>query len=215
MLQHQAAFPEPFHDAARVQLGKPGRGQVGGDDEGPAVGMTLEDDLLQLAADKIRMMPFRPQVIQHQYRHTAQLLHGTAVFVLVALFQHHQPVQHAHHQLKPGLDAVGKGFQHDAAGEGGLQGAAGAGENQPRAQVAAFFDVGKVAAYPHLRIFQCFRQPPPDDVLHGGVLKQPRNAGLGQSLLAKEFLLDRFPVKPCLFRHGSLQVSGIAFLCGI
>ncbi len=56
MLQHQAAFPEPFHDAARVQLGKPGRGQVGGDDEGSAVGMALEDNLLQLAADEIQSL---------------------------------------------------------------------------------------------------------------------------------------------------------------
>ena len=56
----------------------------------------------------------------------------------------------------------------DAAGKGGLQGAAGAGENQPGAQVAAFFDIFQIAAYPHPGIFQCLRQSLPDDVLHGG-----------------------------------------------
>ena len=46
-------------------------------------------------------------------------------------------------------------------------------------------------------------------------MKQSWDACLGEPLLAQEFLLDRFPVTPCLFRHGSLQVSGISFFYGI
>lgn len=69
MLQHEAAFPEPFHDAVRIKLGQADRGQVGGDDDGPAVGMPLKDNLLQLAADKICMVSLRAQVVQHQQGH--------------------------------------------------------------------------------------------------------------------------------------------------
>ena len=69
MLQHEATLPKPFHDAVWIEFGKAHRGQVGGDDDSPAVGMPLEDNLLQRAADKICMVPLRAQIVQHQQGH--------------------------------------------------------------------------------------------------------------------------------------------------